>query len=37
MGGAENEKETFWEHRPMDQNLGATQDGESMIVGGYVN
>ena len=27
----------FFEHRPMDQNLGVTQDGESVIVGGYVN
>ena len=31
----DNEKETFWEH--MDQELSATPDGESVIVGGYLN
>ena len=31
----ENEKETFWEH--MDQELSATPDAESVIVGGYLN
>ena len=31
----ENKKETFWEHT--DQELSATQDGESVIVGGYLS
>ena len=31
----ENEKETFWEH--MDQELSATPDAESVIVGGFLN
>ena len=35
VGCIENEKESFWEH--MDQELSATQDGESVIVGGYLN
>ena len=35
MGCIEDEKETFWEH--MDQELSATQDGERVIVGGYLN
>ena len=35
VGCIENEKEMFWEH--MDQELSATQDGESVIVGGYLN
>ena len=35
VGCIENEKETCWEH--MDQELSATQDGESVIVGGYLN
>ena len=35
VGCIENEKETFWEHT--DQELSATQDGESAIVGGDLN
>ena len=35
VGCIENEKETFWEH--MDQELSATTDGESVIIGGYLN
>ena len=35
VGCIENEKEMFWEH--MDQELSATQDGESVIVGGDIN
>ena len=35
MGCMDNEKETFWEH--IDQELTATQDGESVIGGGYQN
>ena len=35
VGCIENEKETFWLH--MDQELSATLDGESVIVGGYLN
>ena len=31
----ENEKETFWEQ--MDQDRSATQDGEIVIVGVYLN
>ena len=31
----ENKKETFWKHT--DQERSATQDGESVIVGGYLN
>ena len=31
----EEEKEAFWEQ--MDQELSATQDGEIISVGGYVN
>ena len=31
----EEEKEAFWEH--MDQELSATQEGERISVGGYVN
>ena len=34
-GRIENGKETLWEH--MDQELSATQDGESVIVGGDLN
>ena len=30
-----NEEETFWEH--LDQELSATQDGDSVTVGGYLN
>ena len=35
VGYIENEKETFWEH--IDQELSATQDGESVIVGGHLH
>ena len=35
VGCIGNEKEMFWEH--MDQELSATQDGESVIVGGDIN
>ena len=31
----DNEKEKFWEH--LDQELSATLDGESVVVGGYLN
>ena len=37
VGYIENEKYTFWEHNIMDQELSVTQDGESVIVGGYLN
>ena len=35
VGCIDNEKYTFWEH--LDQELSATPDGESVIVGGYLN
>ena len=35
MGCIENEKDTFWEH--MNQELSATPDGESVIVGEDLN
>ena len=35
VGCIENEKETFWQH--MDQELSATLDGDSVIVGGELN
>ena len=35
VGCIENEKQTYWEH--MDQELSATPDGESVIVGGHLN
>ena len=36
VGCIDKEKETFWEHI-IDQELTATQDGESVLVGGYLN
>ena len=35
MGCIDNEEETFWEH--LDQELSATLDRESVVVGGYLN
>ena len=35
VGFIKNEEETFWEH--LDQELSATQDGDSVTVGGDLN
>ena len=35
VGCIDKEKETFWVH--LDQELSATPDGESVIVGGDLN